>query len=77
MWDPNRTLSTRAPDAALGGSRIFIQPPQYQWRTVPLASTNAEARERLVALEQKVLAFGWQMEEREAELLARIAQLEV
>ena len=37
---------------------------------------DAEARERLVAIEQKVYAFGWQTEEREAELLAQIAQLE-
>ena len=29
-----------------------------------------------MALEQKVFAFGWQTEEREAELLAQIAQLE-
>ena len=29
-----------------------------------------------MALEQKVFAFGWQTEEREVELLARIAQLE-
>ena len=41
-----------------------------------LAGTNAEARERLVALEKKVFAFGWQTEEREVELLTRIAQME-
>ena len=63
-------------DVAPGGSCIFIQAPQYHWHTVTSASTDAEARERLVALEQKVFAFGRQTEEREAELLARIAQLE-
>ena len=35
-----------------------------------------EAQEHLVALEQKVFAFGRQTEERETELLAWIAQLE-
>ena len=40
------------------GSRIFIQAPQYHWHTVALAGTNAEARECLVALEQKVLHSG-------------------
>ena len=60
-------------DVTPGGSRIFIQAPQYHWHTVTSAGTNAEARERLVALEQKVFAFGRQIEEREAELLARIA----
>ena len=63
-------------DVAPGGSRIFIQAPQYHWRTVASVGTDAEARERLVALEQKVYAFGRQTEEREAELLAWIAQLE-
>ena len=63
-------------DMAPGGSRIFIQAPQYHWHTVASAGTDAEARERLVALEQKVYAFGRQTEEREAELLARIAHLE-
>ena len=62
---------------APGGSRIFIQAPQYHWHTVTSTGIDAEAQERLVALEQKVFAFGWQTEEREAELLARIAQLEV
>ena len=41
-----------------------------------IASTDAEARERLVAFEQKVFAFGQQTEEREADVLAQIAQLE-
>ena len=63
-------------DVTPGGSRIFIQAPQYQWHTVTSAGTDAEARERLVALEQKVFAFGQQTEEREEELLAWIAQLE-
>ena len=63
-------------DIAPGGSRTFIQAPQYHWHTVTSAGTDAEARERLVALEQQVFAFGRQTEEREAELLARIAQLE-
>ena len=58
------------------GSQIFIQAPQYHWHIVTLAGTNVEAREHLVALKQKVFAFGQQIEEREAELLARIAQLE-
>ena len=58
------------------GSRIFIQAPQYHWHTVASAGTNAEAGERLVVLERQVFAFGRQIEEREAELLARIAQLE-
>ena len=40
------------------------------------AGIDAEAREHLVALEQKVFTFGQQTEEREAELLAQIAQLE-
>ena len=61
---------------APGESRIFIQAPQYHWHTVASAGTDAEARERLVALERQVFAFGRQTEEREAELLARIAQLE-
>ena len=64
-------------DMAPGGSKIFIQAPQYHWHTVVSAGTDAEARERLVALERQVFAFGRQTEEREAELLARIAQLEV
>ena len=63
-------------DITPGGSRIFIQAPQYHWHTVASAGTDAEARERLVALERQVFAFGRQTEEREAELLARIAQLE-
>ena len=63
-------------DMAPGGSRIFIQAPQYHWHTVASAGTDAEARERLVALEQQVFAFGQQTEERETELLARIAHLE-
>ena len=45
-------------DVTPGGSRIFIQAPQYHWHTVALVGTDAEARERLVALEQKVYAFG-------------------
>ena len=45
-------------DVAPGGSCIFIQAPQYHWHTVTLAGTDAEAREHLVALEQKVYAFG-------------------
>ena len=63
-------------DVAPGGSHIFIQAPQYHWHTIMSAGTDAEAGERLVALEQKVFAFERQTEEREAELLARIAQLE-
>ena len=63
-------------DVAPGGSRIFIQAPQYHWHTVTSAGIDAKARERLVALEQKVFVFGRQTEEREAELLAQIAQLE-
>ena len=63
-------------DMAPGGSRIFIQAPQYHWHTVASAGTDAEARERLVALERQVFAFWRQTEEREAELLAWIAQLE-
>ena len=59
-----------------GGPRIFVQAPQYHWHSVASAGTDAEARERLVALEQRVFAFGKQTEEREVELLARIAQLE-
>ena len=50
--------------------------PLAQRCSVALAGTDVEAREHLVALEQKVFAFGRQTEEREAELLARIAQLE-
>ena len=64
-------------DVTPGGSHIFIQAPQYHWHTVTSIGTDAEAREHLVALEQRVFAFGKQTEEREAELLARIAQLEV
>ena len=63
-------------DVTPGGSRIFIQAPQYHWHTVTSAGTDAEAREHLVALEQKVCAFGRQTEEREAELLTWIAHLE-
>ena len=63
-------------DVTPGGSHIFIQGPQYHWHIVTSVGTDAEARERLVALEQKVFAFGQQTEEREAELLAQIAQLE-
>ena len=63
-------------DMAPGGSWIFIQAPQYHWHTVTSAGTDEEAREHLMALEWKVFAFGQQKEEREAELLARIAQLE-
>ena len=57
-------------DVAPGGSRIFIQAPQYHCHTVASVGIDAEARERLVALKQKVYAFGRQTEEREAELLA-------
>ena len=63
-------------EPTLGGSRIFVQAPQYQWHSVTIVGTDAEARERLVALEQKVLTFGKHTEEREVELLAWIAQLE-
>ena len=45
-------------DVAPGGSQILIQAPQYLWHTVTLAGTDTEARERLVALEHKVFAFG-------------------
>ena len=63
-------------DVAPGGSCIFIQASQYHWHTITSAGTDAEVRERLVALEQQVFAFEKQTEEREAELLAQIAQLE-
>ena len=45
-------------DVTPGGSRIFIQAPQYHWHTVASAGTDAEARERLVALERQVFVFG-------------------
>ena len=51
------TAPSGSRDVAPGGSRIFIQAPQYHWHTVVLAGTDAEAREHLVALEQKVFAF--------------------
>ena len=44
-------------DVTLGGARIFIQAPQYHWHTVALVGIDAEARERLVALVQRVFAF--------------------
>ena len=34
-----------------GGPRIFVQAPQYHWHSTASADTDAEARERLVALE--------------------------
>ena len=34
-----------------GGSRIFVQAPQYHWHSVTTAGTDVEAQERLVALE--------------------------
>ena len=45
-------------DFAPGGPRIFVQAPQYHWHSVAAAGTDAEARERLVALEQRLFAFG-------------------
>ena len=39
-------------------------------------SADAEVWESLVALKHKVFAFGREAKEREAELLAQIAQLE-
>ena len=63
-------------DVPPGGSRIFIQAPQYHWHTVASIGIDAKVQERLVALEQKVFAFGRQAEERKAELLGWIVQLE-
>ena len=56
-----------------GGPWIFVQAPQCHWHRVAIASTNAKAWDHLVALEQKVFAFGQQTEEHETELLAQIA----
>ena len=61
---------------APGGPRIFVQAPQYHWHSVATDGTDAEAREHLVALEERLFAFGKQTEEREEQLLSRIAQLE-
>ena len=56
-----------------GGPWIFVQAPQYHWHRVAVASTDTKAWDHLVALEQKVFAFGQQTEEQETELLAQIA----
>ena len=53
-----------------------MQAPQYHWHSVTIVGADAEAQEHLVALEQKVFAFGRQTKEREAKLLAQIAHLE-
>ena len=59
-----------------GGPQFFLHAPQYHWHSVPSAGTDAEACERLVALERSVFAFGQRTEAREEQLLARIATLE-
>ena len=62
---------------APGGPCIFILALQYHWHSVTMSGTDVEAREHLMALKQKVFTFMQQAEEREAELMAQIAQLEV
>ena len=73
---PGAAVPRGSGEFTLGGPRIFVQAPQYHWHSTASVGTGAEAREHLVALERWVFAFGKQMEEREVELLARIAQLE-
>ena len=45
-------------DFAPGGPWIFVQAPQYHWHSVAADGMDAEARERLVALEEELFAFG-------------------
>ena len=58
------------------GPQFFLHAPQYHWHSVLSEGTDAEARERLVALERSVFAFGQRTKEREQQLLAQIATLE-
>ena len=53
-----------------GGPQFFVHAPQYYWHSVLSKGTDAEARERLVALERTVFAFGQRTEEHEQQLLA-------
>ena len=42
----------------LGGPYILMQAGHHYWYSVALAGTGVEAREHLMALEQKVFVFG-------------------